>query len=253
MKTISLKVIALSAVVAIGLSACSKSSDNPIETITPPSGNTTGTTPSFADGYGALAAVSTISYQLIAGTLVPITLNTGVAAFYTTAGSGSMSDAGAVTLNGKALTKQSNNSYVYSNYTDPLLFSGTVTWTVAGSSTVPAISASDDKPIPSYSDYASLPVSITRSAGFTLDLSGKISGADSVYVVIVSSSGQIIKHLSGSPSQCVFTPAELGTLAASSTGIIEVCPWNYKSEDFSSKKFYFVNEGAFVKSGIAIN
>jgi len=252
MKILLKSLMTLTAVSVLLLSGCSKSTDNPLD-VTTPTTTTTTTTPSFSDGYGALVAVATVSYSTVGGILVPITMNSAVAAFYASSGSTTLTDGGTVTLNGKTLAKQSNNSYVYMNYTDPLVFSGNFAWTVTGSSSVPAISYTDDKPMPSYSDYSSLPSTVTRSAGLTIDLSGKISGADSVYVVLISSSGHIIKHLGGNPGQCVFTAAELGTLAASTTGIIEVCPWNYKSEDFSSKKFYFVNEGAYVKSGITIN
>jgi len=165
-----------------------------------------------------------------------------------------MTDGGTVTLNGKALAKQSNNSYVYQNVTDPLVFSGGFAWTVSGSSTVPSISYTDDRPMPTYSDYSSLPASVTRSAGLTINLSGNITGADSIWVVLISSgSNYLIKKVSGSASQCVMTASELSALNATTTGIIEVCPWNYKTEDFSSKKFYFVNEAAYTKSGISIN
>lgn len=234
-------------------SGCSKKTEDIVNKNTNNTNTTTATTPTFSDGYGTLAAVETLSYQLVSGVLFPIQLNTGVAAFYAPGSSG-MTDGGTVTLNGKALAKQSNNSYVYQNVTDPLVFSGNFAWNVSGSSSVPAISYTDDRPMPAYSDYSSLPSSVTRSAGLTLNLSGTISGADSVYVVLISSgSNVLIRKLGGSATQCVFSPSELSVLGATTTGIIEVCPWNYKTEDISSKKFYFVNEAAYTKSGISIN
>jgi hypothetical protein len=235
------------------LSSCSKKAEDAASNINNTTNTPSVTTPTFADGYGTLAAVATTTYQLVSGMNIPVQLNLGVAAFYAS-GSGSMTDGGTVTINGKALTKQSNNSYVYQSLTDPLSFSGAISWNVSGSSSVPAISYSNDRPVPTYSDYTSLPSTVTRSAGFTVSLSGKVSGADSIYVVLIGSgSSVIIKHVGGAASGCVFSASDLSGMNATSTGIIEVCPWNYKSEDFSSKKFYFVNEAAYVKTGVTIN
>jgi hypothetical protein len=234
------------------LSACSKKTEDIVNNNTN-NNTTTVTTPTFSDGYGTLAAVATFSSQVVAGVFIPVQLNVGVGAFYAPGSSG-MTDGGTVTLNGKTLTKQSNNSYVYQNLTDPLSFSGNFAWTGSGSSSVPSFSYTDDRPMPTYSDYSSLPSSVTRSAGLTINLSGSISGADSIYVVLISSgSNYLIKKLGGSAAQCVLSASDLSVLNATTTGIIEVCPWNYKTEDFSSKKFYFVNEAAYTKSGISIN
>jgi hypothetical protein len=206
---------------------------------------------SFADGYGVLVAVKSVSYTTVAGITVPVELNTGVAAFPTSMGSSTFVDAGTVTLNSKSLTKQSNNSYVYQNLTDLLSFN-TINWAVSGSSGVPAITYSDDDPIPAYSGYSSLPSSVTRSSGLTIQLGSTIDDADSVYCTVSGGSGYILKRVAGNAAECSFSASELSALGTG-TGMIQVVPWSYKTEDFNSKKFYFVLETAYSKIGVTVN
>jgi hypothetical protein len=240
----------LFAIVALLVAGCSKSSDNSANPNTPTSSSAV--TISFSDSYGALAAVTAVTYSTVAGMVIPVEVNTPVAAFHVSQGSSTLIDAGTVTLNGKTLSKQSNNGYVYTSVADPVSY-GTLTWTVSGANGIPAINYSDDRPMPDFSGYSNLPSSITKSAGLTISLAGTISNADSVWVVIIGSSGSpLIKKAGGNPSDVVISSSELSGLP-SGTGILEIVPWNYKSEDFNSKRFYFVNEKAFVKNGVTIN
>ncbi|MFZ4522249.1 MAG: hypothetical protein ACOYNC_11110 [Bacteroidales bacterium] len=237
------------ALASVMISGCAKKSD-----VTPTTTPTTSSAPTItiSDGYGALAAVRSVSYTTVAGMTIPMEVNTAVAVFTTTAGGGTFVDGGTVTLNTKALTKSSNNAYSYQNLTSPLSFS-TLAWSVTGSGSVPAISYTDDRPIPDYSGFSSLPATITKSAGVTIALGSDISNADSVYVVVSDyNSHSILKRVSGSASSCTISAAELSGFTAGQ-GMVQVCPWNLKSEDFSSKKFYFIIESAFTKMGITIN
>lgn len=232
------------------ISACSKSSDSDSSTPAPTTSSTP--TPTFGDGWGMMAAVTSVSYQVVAGVTIPVIINTATAAFQASAGSTSYVDAGTVTLNSKALTKSTNNVYIYDKLTDPLDFTQ-VTWSVSGAGSVPAINYTDDKPIPDFSGYNSLPSTVDRSSNLIISLSGTLSDCDTVYVLISGSNGKfILKSLPGSASECKFSAAELSVLAAG-TGLLQVAPWNYKSEDISSKKFYFVNEKAYTKTGVTIN
>lgn len=232
----------------MGAASCDEKGD-----VLPDTSNNTGVTISHTinDAYGVMVALRTVTTQEVSGIQIPVEFNTGVATFPTAPGSSTFIDAGTVTLNGKNLDRQSNNSYLYDDLLDPLSFS-TVSWSVSGANGIPAITYSEDKPFPLYNDAGSLPSSVTRSSGFTLSLSGQFSNADSVYVLIADSKGKmILKRFGPSPAEAVFTSAELSTLA-SGTGIFEVVPWSYKTEDFSDKTFYFILESAYVKSGISI-
>jgi hypothetical protein len=250
MKTIFRTFIIAGAFASFILSGCDKAKDV-VEDNTP-TNNTSAPSITMGDGYGVLAAVRSVSYTTVAGITVPLEVNTAVAGFSNALGSNSFVDGGTVTLNSKALTKSSNNAYAYQNLTDALSF-GTISWNVTGSSSVPAISYTDDKPIPDYSGFSSLPSTVTRSAGLTISLGSAISGADSIYVVVTDyNNHQLIRRLGGNAAECVISSSELSGFTAGQ-GMIQVCPWNYKSEDFNDKKFYFVIESAYTKQGITIN
>jgi len=230
------------------LSSCKKSTDNPV-TSTP---TTSALSVTVGDGYGALAAVTSVSYSTIAGITIPINVNTAVAVFRNTSGSSTMVDGGTVTLNSKTLSKQSNNAYVYQNLTDMLTFPP-VTWSVSGSGSVPAINYTDDKNMPSYSGYSTLPSSISRATDLTIDLSGMVSDADSVYCQVADNAKHyLLKRVAGNAGTAVFTASELSAFTAG-TGLVQVAPWNYKQEDISGKTFYFINETCYTKVGITIN
>lgn len=248
MKTIIKTTLIAGAFASLFITGCKKADEAVPET---PS---TASAPSItiSDGHGVLAAVRSVSYTTVAGMTIPLEVNTAVAAFTASAGSGTFIDGGTVTLNSKGLTKSSNNAYVYQNLTDPLTFS-TLNWNVSGSGSVPAITYTDDRPIPDYSGFSALPATITRSSGVTISLGSAVSNADSVYIVVTDyDKHQIIKRLAGNASQCVVSSSELSGFTAGQ-GMLQVCPWNYKSEDFGDKKFYFVIESAYTKQGITIN
>jgi len=243
-------ILLASLTVLLLLNGCNKKDET-----TPDNTNTTtSTTPSIeiSGSYGTLVAIRTVSYTTVGGFTIPVETNTAVAAFPTAPGSSTFVDAGTVTLNSKSLTRQSNNAYVYQDLLNPLSFSS-ITWNVSGAGSIPAISYTDDKPVPDYTGYNDLPGSVTRSAGLEIDLSGKVSGADSIYVIVADlNSKYIIRRLAGNAASCSFTAAELNTLAAG-TGMLQVVPWNYEREDFSDKDFYFVIESVWSKIGITIN
>jgi hypothetical protein len=250
MKNLIRITIVTGTVVSLMISGCAKKTTTP-ET---PTNTTTTSVPTItiSDGYGVLAAVRSISYTTVAGYTVPLEVNTAVAAFPIALGSTTFTEGGTVTLNTKALTKSENNAYVYQNLTDPLSFS-TLNWSVSGSSSVPVISYSEDKPIPDYSGFSSLPTTISKASGVTISLGSAISNADSIYVVVADfNNHRIMKRLAGNAGECVIGSSELSTFTTGQ-GMVQVCPWNFKSEDFSSKKFYFIIEAAYTKQGITIN
>jgi phage I-like protein len=84
-------------------------------------------------------------------------------------------------------------------------------------------------------------------------LGNAVSGADSVYVLLHDYNGKtLLKRASGNAASVTFSASEISTLN-SGNGMLQVAPWNYKSEDFSDKKYYFVNETCYTKMGIPIN
>ena len=245
----------LCAIVIFGLlfTGCEKTEeiiDNNQNNTTP---GTSNTSPNLKDGYGVLAAVTSVSYTTVQGITIPVSTNTATAGFFSAPGANNMVDAGTVTLNSKTLTKSSNNAYVYDKLTDPLSFSQ-VTWNVTGSSGVAAINYTDDKPMPDFSGYNTLPATVTKANGLTVALGGSVSNADSVYVIVAGGNNQyVLKRMGGNASQCTFSASDLSVLSNTTTGMIQVAPWNYKKEDFNDKPYYFVLETVYSKIGVTIN
>ena len=237
----------------IFVSGCTKTEDVIDNTLNNNTNSTTGTSPNLKDGYGLLAAVTSVSYTTVQGITIPVNTNTATAAFFSSPGANNMVDGGTVTLNSKTLTRTSNNAYVYDKLTDPLSFSQ-VTWNVTGSSSVPAISYTDNRQMPGFTGYNSLPSTVTKADGLTVSLGGTVSNADSVYVIVSGGNNQyVLKRLGGNAAQCVFSPSDLSGLGNTSTGMIQVAPWNYKKEDFNDKPYYFVLETVYSKIGVTIN
>jgi hypothetical protein len=246
----SLFAVALSTLI---FSSCEKTEDVVDDKLNNNTNTTTNTSPNLKDGYGMLAAVTSVSYTTVQGITVPVSTNTATAGFFSALGASNMVDAGTVTLNSKTLTKSSNNAYVYDKLTDPLSFSQ-VTWNVTGSSGVAAINYTDDKPMPDFSGYNTLPATVTKANGLTVALGGSVSNADSVYVIVTGGNNQyVLKRMGGNASQCTFSASDLSVLSNTTTGMIQVAPWNYKKEDFNDKPYYFVLETVYSKIGVTIN
>jgi len=207
---------------------------------------------SFPNSYGTLVAVKSISYQVVAGIQIPIEVNTATAAFPSAPGSSTFVDAGGVTINTKAMTKNTNNSYVYDDLVNPLDFNN-VTWNVAGGNSIPAFNYTDDNKWPSFSGFDALPATVTKSTGLTVALGNAVMNADSIYVIVADGNGEfVLKRYGGNVAQATVTSNDLSSVA-SGTGMIQVVPWNFDMEDFSSKDFYFVLEAVYSKMNVTIN
>lgn len=238
------------AITLVGISGCKKSStipDTNTNTTIPP-----GPSYHFSDASGILVGLKTITFITAGGFTFPSELDTPLAVFPVSAGASTYQDAGTVTFNSKTLVKQSNNSYLYSDIANPVTYD-VVHWIVSGSSGVPAIDYTEDKPIPAFANQSTLPLVITRSAGLNITLGSAITNADSVYIDVISASNSIsvLKRVGGNAASVSFSASDLSVLGSGS-GYLEVIPWGYKIEDISSKQYYFILESAYTVT-ITIN
>lgn len=225
--------------------SCDKKEDE-----TPEDNNTTNTF-NYNDAFGVLVAVKSVSYTSVGGFEVPVEVNSGSAFFPTDAGATTFTDAGTVTLEGKSLNKIQNNIYSYTNYTDPLILSD-IEWSVSGSASVPAFNKAVSRPLPTFSGYSSLPVTISKASGVSISLGSAVYAADSVIVMITSSNEAVIKSVAGNVSSVSFSSADLSKLDKSNVGSISVSPYNLTTETISGKKFYFVNESSYLRMSVNI-
>lgn len=234
--------LALSAAVFTG---CTKDEDDA------PEQNNTNSEFTFDDSFGVFVAIKSITTQTIAGMTIPVELNTATAAFMESAGSTTMVDGGAVTLNSMNLKKVQNNAYIYDDILNPLDF-GSVTWTAAGNGNVPAISKTVSRGFPAFSNADALPASLSKASGISIGLGNKVSNADSVIVVVGSNNKSVHKIVAGNAPSVNFSTTELSALGASSVGLISVSPYNISSETISGKKYYFINETVYSKANVNI-
>ncbi len=233
------------ALVSIIFTSCKKTDEKPDN---PQNNNSTF---NYADAFGILVAVKSVSYTSVGGFDVPIELNTGSAFFPTDAGASTFADAGTVKLENKELTKMSNNIYLYDNYLSPLTLSS-IEWSVAGNGSIPAFTKTVDRPLPTFSGYSSLPATVSKATGITISLGSAVSAADSVIVIITSSNEQVSKSVVGSSASVTFSSTDLSKLNASSTGSVSVSPYNLSSATISARKYYFVNESTYLKMAVNI-
>jgi hypothetical protein len=233
----------LSMIVLVGFSSCKKDEEPEEETPTPTAATPANPVPAPTDAEAALVAVHTATYvtaPFVGEIYQPIGFGVGV---FGNLVSGSYVNAGAVSLNSKALTAQTNQSYVYSpGATEPtgIDLSSGASWTVAGGNGYAAFTHTTNNEVPSGPKYSGA-TTIPRNADFTLSSSIAILSADSVIFSVISPTATISQVQAGNVASATFTAAQMGTLGAGS-GYVQIIPYNYESAVYGGKKIYFINE-----------
>ncbi|PLX05350.1 MAG: hypothetical protein C0594_07740, partial [Marinilabiliales bacterium] len=128
--------------IAMIFSSCKKDDDEEDDDTNNNNNNQTqvtepNTTPEFNDGDAILVALKSTSFTQTMGMNIPTEIGLAVGAFTEATGSATLVDAGTITCEGKTLTKNDNNSYVFTaGVADPtgIAFSDNVAWEVSGNS-----------------------------------------------------------------------------------------------------------------------
>ncbi|MDA3941962.1 MAG: hypothetical protein PF694_00320 [Bacteroidetes bacterium] len=221
-------------IAGLTMASCNKKDD---ENPDPGGGDDPSTeNPSPQLGAGTLVAIKTQNTTSTPIGDITTTIGLGVAAFSSN-GYSSLTDAGSVQLNGNALTKQSNNSYVFMpSITNPtgIELGNTIEWEVAGNGDTPAFSHTVQAPFPTVGAITSS-TDVSKS-GYTLTVAS-VTNADSVYFQV----GNVLKALAGNTRSYEFTAAELSGLSTGQS-IIQVAPYKISQAAYGGKNFYFVNE-----------
>lgn len=166
-----------------------------------------------------------------------VRIGTAVAVFYDNTPS-TFLDAGTVRTEGNDLTKQSNNSYVFTpGITNPtgLEFDGSPEWDVSGGSGFSAINHTTTITFPGIGNISS-GGTVTRADGYTLTLT-TISNADSALFHV----GGVSKMLPGGTTSYTFSAEELAGLSTG-TNVVQVAAVNYENQNIDGKSVWFVNE-----------
>jgi len=243
------KFLGLALIASVALTSCDPSEIIPdTEDPTPTPENNT-QTPSFESGDGVIVALKTrtVTSTVIGNTTIE--MGTGVAVFGDLA-AGNFTDAGTVKLNGKELTKHSNNTYSYMpSATDitGINFDNNIKWEVSTPSfTYDAKTQGRDLP-EANGDFTFSGSSISGSEAFTLALSGSISNADSVYFQINGPNNTILKRMGGQTTSVTFSESEMQSLGKSIGCSVTIAPWNYETKELGGKTIHVVNELAINK------
>jgi len=224
--------LAILLVAGLTLASCNKKDDDP----TPDGGNPGNGNNTPQLGAGTLVAIKTLNTTDTP--IGPITTELGIGvAVFSSDNWASFMDAGSVKLNGNALTKSENNSYIFMpSITDPMgiELGSTVVWDVAGNGSVPAFSHTVQTNFPSIGAITSS-TDVSKS-GYTLSVAN-VTNSDSVYFQV----GEIVKALAGNTRSCVFSASELSGLSKGQS-IIQVAPYKMSNAQYGGKTFYFINE-----------
>jgi hypothetical protein len=172
----------------------------------------------------------------------------GTAAIFAEYVSGTIADAGIISLNDVPL-KQNTTSYLYNELSanpDSMDFhlSSGANWAVTGSATVPAFACTDNAGFPEVDGF--LPYQLVKAQGITINLS-TLSGADSVYVVIGQAGNRrplLVRHYGGSVSSIILTAADLATLPVMTNydGYLNIMPVKFGMQHIGDKDYCFAKE-----------
>lgn len=216
--------------------------NNPTPTPTP---NDNIPMPSWSDAYGVLAVTKVKTVQ----SSISIEIGVAAAAIYANLGDTALADAGTVKVESKELTKQANNSYVFTpSQTEPtgIAFSNPISWEVSGNGSVTAFTHDLTGAYPS-ADSITSALTFDNNNAYTLTVAS-VSDADSVLFMVVGASGTpLIKYQSGTATSCTFTQAEMATIPAG-TGLVQVVPMRITDNTSGGRKYYYVRQTAVSKT-----
>jgi hypothetical protein len=242
-------------VMITGMISCKKT-DNPATPNNPAQGPTP-YTPAPGNVAGAFVAVQMKYTYNMEGLPIPVDIESeiGTGGVYTSVGATTFVDAGAISVNGNSLDKQSNNSYLKAAFPgqtpDDLGFDSGADWNIGGAGSVAAFSYSHSGGFPSFT--GTMPTEITKASGLTISMSS-LSNADSVYILIAAGGTSIFKGYDGSVSSITLSAADLAGLpvVTDRTAYLEVLPVRIKVQTIGGKDYAFVKERAVV-AGVNIN
>lgn len=158
-------------------------------------------------------------------------------------------DAGTITVEGKELSKQENNSYAYTNISDAITYTANLDWSIGGSTDVTAFDYSPTNPLPSYSTP---PTYSELSKGTDLSLSfGSISGADSVLFMIATNDKTIQKTYRSGINQTLLA-SEMSDLKTGENAFIQITPYNMTSATINGQLYYFTSQSTYTYTGVEI-
>jgi len=124
---------------------------------------------------------------------------------------GSYMDIGTVVLNGTTFKNKSQVSNYFYNDTAYNFIAPPCKWVISGSANMQAFTDSSNLVFPDFTNYTAIPTSISKSAGFSIPLTG-VSNCDFINVILLGPSGSSFignKLLPSNVTSISYTSAEL--------------------------------------------
>lgn len=134
---------------------------------------------------------------------------------------------------------------MYSNF--PNQINGMQSWSVSGSGTVTPFSESYQSNFPKYSGYNLLPDTVSKSAGFTLNINGISNCQAGSYLTINTSGAGVYRSLTSNTMSIAFTSSDLANLNPNQTLFIGVNLANSFSKEINGLNRGFSNIVYFTK------
>lgn len=235
-----LAVLLLATIFVVG--ACKKKKDEPAAS-TP---STPSTPTSTYTNYNGLLRVYNI-YSKTLGSSTPAQLNfrSGYAYFATnlitsTTTTIATTFGGQVKVDNDTLTW--DGTIYTKNATTPPGY-GVVNWTVAGSGTVTAFTATCSEVFPTLTDYSTFPTTISKNTGITLTING-MTNTDKVTVQLGDGNGNGFTHaatVNGTSATVSFPAGETATFVNGTFGYFSVYQYNDEFQTINGKVYKFSN------------
>lgn len=198
-------------------------------------------TPSYPSGYDLYNFINTATIIRVPGTNEATETKFYTAGAFSYNGNGGFNDLGVVSVEGKVLKKQSNNSYLYTDVTKPLTPDGPVDWEVGGQVYTTA------KSIPSLKSLDK-PGAIDLSKGSLLIES---RNCDKILVVLTDGEGKsMTKTFEGATVSAVLTIDELAGLSATDSGFLQITPYNYEQMKVNDRDAVLGNQTTYSFTGV---
>ena len=239
---------ALMPVLLLSIYSCEKDNNDPPPPSNP-SGPTPFTPPTPSSAKGAFVGIK-MQYTMTNDQIpIPVSIESEIAVASVGGSSGNV-DAGTVEVNGVALDKNPNNSYVKMGTlidSVDLDLGNSIEWSVSGAGSVAGFTYNHTDAFPSYTD--SLPSNITRANGLSLNLSSA-SNADSVYVFVAAGDKYVLKSYAGNATNITIAASDLNTLPAVSnnTAFLQVLPVKFRVANVGGEDYVFIKQRAIVRA-----
>ncbi len=222
--------------------SCSKDDSTPTPTPTPTPVQAP-VSPTYPASDGLFQLVNTVTVITNPFLPEPIEQEVFTAVGFISNGSGGYNDIGNVTVEGKALTKQANSSYVYQNLMSFIEPVGSIDWQVSGGVGFAAASFNTTKAVPS---LASFKKQTTFNLAVDNTLNVQSYNADLILVSIADAKGKVFtKSYPGSTTSVLITKDDLKELSATTYGFIQITPYNYVIKSINSKSVVIGNQTTY--------